>query len=130
MGRAGLRCILARDLTDAHGRYDPATGYTPDQMRPYALTYNLSVQRMLARDYTIEVRYMGSRGVHLLVQQQLNRISPVTSTRNIPTFLAKPSAADLAALTLTPSALQATPSNAWRPSASALRPTSTAATRR
>lgn len=30
--RAGLQCILARDLTDAHGRYDPTTGYTPDRM--------------------------------------------------------------------------------------------------
>jgi hypothetical protein len=28
---AGLRCILARDLTDAHPGYDPATGFTPDR---------------------------------------------------------------------------------------------------
>jgi hypothetical protein len=27
---AGLRCILARDLTDALTRYDPKTGFTPD----------------------------------------------------------------------------------------------------
>jgi trehalose utilization protein len=27
---AGLRCILARDLTDAHPGYDPATGLTPE----------------------------------------------------------------------------------------------------
>ena len=32
MTRAGFTCILARDLTDAHGRYDPASGYTPDRM--------------------------------------------------------------------------------------------------
>ncbi|MBI4326062.1 MAG: NPCBM/NEW2 domain-containing protein [Chloroflexi bacterium] len=31
MTRAGFNCILARDLTDAHGRYDPAHGLTPDQ---------------------------------------------------------------------------------------------------
>jgi hypothetical protein len=27
---AGLHCILARDLTDAHPGYDPAIGFTPD----------------------------------------------------------------------------------------------------
>ncbi len=31
MSRAGFQCILARDLTDAHGRYDPIKGITPDQ---------------------------------------------------------------------------------------------------
>jgi hypothetical protein len=30
MSQAGFTCILARDLTDAHGRYDPAHGVTPD----------------------------------------------------------------------------------------------------
>lgn len=89
------------------------SGYTPDQMRPYALNYTLSVQRLLGKDYTIEARYIGSRGVHLLVQQQMNRVSPVTASRNIPTFLTKPAPSELAALTLTPSALQAAPSNMW-----------------
>lgn len=28
--RAGFQCILARDLTDAHARYDPAAGVTPE----------------------------------------------------------------------------------------------------
>ena len=30
MSEAGLFCVLARDLTDAHGRYDPSRGITPD----------------------------------------------------------------------------------------------------
>ena len=87
------------------------SGYTPDQTRPYALNYTVSVQRLLGRDYTLEARFVGSRGVHLLVQQQLNRSSAVTAARNIPTFLAKPGSADLAALTLTTGALKAIPSN-------------------
>ena len=89
------------------------SGYTPDQTRPYALTYTLSVQKLLGRDYTLEARYVGARGVHLLVQQQLNRSSAVTASRNIPTFLTKPTASDLAALTLTTGALKAIPSNTW-----------------
>jgi NPCBM/NEW2 domain/Chitobiase/beta-hexosaminidase C-terminal domain len=31
MTRAGFRCLLCRDLTDAHGKYDPSAGITPDQ---------------------------------------------------------------------------------------------------
>ncbi len=30
MKSAGLRCFLARDMTDAHPGYDPARGFTPD----------------------------------------------------------------------------------------------------
>jgi nicotinamidase-related amidase len=30
MTEAGFRCVLARDLTDAHGLYDPVKGITPD----------------------------------------------------------------------------------------------------
>ena len=30
LSRAGFQCILARDLTDAHAKYDPAAGVTPE----------------------------------------------------------------------------------------------------
>ena len=30
MKSAGLQCVLARDMTDAHPGYDPARGFTPD----------------------------------------------------------------------------------------------------
>ena len=30
MKEAGLRCVLARDMTDAHPGYDPSRGFTPD----------------------------------------------------------------------------------------------------
>ena len=30
MKAAGLRCVLARDMTDAHPGYDPSRGFTPD----------------------------------------------------------------------------------------------------
>jgi hypothetical protein len=87
------------------------SNYIPDQLRPYALNYTLSVQRLLGKDYTLEARYLGSRGVHLIVQQQINRTSPVTAAQHIPTFLTMPSAADLAALTLTTGDLKAIQTN-------------------
>jgi hypothetical protein len=77
------------------------TSYNPDQNRPYGISYTLSVQRLLGKDYTLEARYIGTRGVHLYVQDQLSRYATVTPTRNIPTYLALPSPAQLAALPLT-----------------------------
>ena len=52
-------------------------------------------------DYTLEVRYLGTRGVHLLVQNQMFRFPLVTETRNLPTYLQAPSQAELNALPMT-----------------------------
>jgi hypothetical protein len=76
------------------------SSYIPDQKLPYAINYNLTVQHVFAKDYTVDVGYIGTKGVHLITQQQLNRPSPVTATQNLPTFLSTPSAATLAALPL------------------------------
>jgi len=82
------------------------SSYSPDQTRPYAINYTLAVQRLLGKDYTLEARYLGSRGVHLYVQELLNRTSAVTAAQNIPTFLTAPSASQLAALPWTLGALK------------------------
>ena len=82
------------------------SSYTWDQNRPYALTGTLGVDRLLGKDYTLEARYVYTKGVHLYVQDRLNIVSPVTATRNIPTYLSMPSAAQLASLTTTLGALQ------------------------
>ncbi len=82
------------------------SAYTPDQIRPYAINYTLSIERSLGKDYTFEARYVGTKGVHLFVQDQINRITNVTSSYNIPTFFSMPSAAQLAGLGLTLQGLQ------------------------
>ena len=56
------------------------SSYIPDQKLPYAINYNLTVQHVFAKDYTLDVGYIGTKGVHLITQQQLNRQSPVTAT--------------------------------------------------
>jgi hypothetical protein len=81
--------------------------FIPDQKLPYSINYNLSVEHVFANDYTINVGYIGTKGVHLITQEQLNRQSPVTATQNIPTFLSTPSAATLAALPITLGQLRA-----------------------
>jgi hypothetical protein len=93
-------------LTPADARASTAY-YIPDQTLPYALNWNLGVQHVFAKDYTLEVRYLGTRGVHLLEQVQLDRKPPVTSTEDIPTFMSAPSAATLASLPLTVGAIRA-----------------------
>jgi TonB dependent receptor len=85
--------------------------YTFGGDRPYALTGTLGVQRLLAKDYTLEARYVYTKGVHLWNQTQLNQISKVTPTDYIPTYFTNPGAAAFAGLTTTLASIQAKPNN-------------------
>jgi hypothetical protein len=75
--------------------------YVPDQKLPYTMSWNFGIQRVIARDYTLDVRYVGTRGVHLFVQNRINVQAMVTPTHYLPTYLAAPSQAQLDALPLT-----------------------------
>lgn len=73
-------------------------GLVPNQKLPYSETWNFGIQHVFANKYTFETRYVGTRGIHLPVQDQLN-LSPVVSSSNyIPTFLSTPTAAQIAAI--------------------------------
>lgn len=61
--------------------------FVPDQKLPYSETWNLGVQHVLAKSYTVEARYLGSRGIHLPVQDRLNRQAVVGPDNFLPTFL-------------------------------------------
>lgn len=74
------------------------SAYTWDQDRPYAINGTLGVQRLLGKDYTIEARYVYTKGVHLYVQDRLNVAAQVTPSNFIPTFFSMPSAGTLASL--------------------------------
>lgn len=97
-------------LTQAEARA-ATSSYIPDQVLPYSIQWNFGVQHVFAKDYTLEVRYLGTRGVHLLVQNQMDRVAPVTADRNLPTYLQMPSQAQLDSLPLTLAALQKIPNN-------------------
>jgi len=96
-GGAGLTPAKARSVTSA---------YFPDQNLPYSINYTLSVQHVFANNYTLEVRYVGTRGVHLVFQEQLNKYTNITPTQNIPTYLAAPGLSTLASLPYTVGALR------------------------
>ncbi|MDP9113908.1 MAG: carboxypeptidase-like regulatory domain-containing protein, partial [Acidobacteriota bacterium] len=99
----------------ANGGLQPSTGFTTyttaaaaqaatanykqDQYRmPYALNWSIGIQHVFHDDYTLEVRYLGTRGVHLPTQSQINEGAVVTPSLNIPTFLTMPTSQTLAAL--------------------------------
>jgi hypothetical protein len=71
------------------------------QKLPYSETWNLGVEHVFGKKYTAEVRYVGTRGIHLPVQQQINVQPRVTSSLFLPTFLTAPSQATLDGLTTT-----------------------------
>src|SRR5207302_5347843 len=74
------------------------SSYIPDQVLPYSIQWTLGVQQQVHNDYTVEVRYLGTRGVHLLVQNQMLRFAAATPAHALQTYLTRPSQATLDAL--------------------------------
>ena len=82
-------------------------GYIPNQKLPYTETFNIGIQHMFANKYTLDVRFVSTRGIHLPVQDQLNKTSVVTAGNSLPTYFVAPSQATLDALPLTLADLKA-----------------------
>ena len=87
-------------LTPAQARA-ATSSYIPAQELPYALQWNIGVQHVFAKDFSMEVRYLGTKGVHLDMQTRPTTFSPVTPTHSLPTYLQSPGQAVLNALPLT-----------------------------
>ena len=62
------------------------SAYLPNQTLPYAETYTLTVQRTFGSNYTAEVGYVGTRGIHLATQDQINVQPKATALNQLPTF--------------------------------------------
>jgi hypothetical protein len=77
------------------------SSYIYDQNLPYSLNWNVGVQHVFGNDYTLEVRYLGTKGVHLFTQSRINSIPKITPSLYLPTYLQMPSLATLAALPVT-----------------------------
>ena len=74
---------------------------------PTAIQWTLGVQHSFGSAYTVEVRYVGTHGYHLNVQEQINRAARVTATQFLPTYLTAPSQATLDASTISLASLLA-----------------------
>jgi Carboxypeptidase regulatory-like domain len=81
-------------------------GYVPNQTRPEAVQWNVGFQRVFWNDYTFESNYIGTHGVYLPVQIQLNRQPVVNASNALPLYYSMPSQGTLDSLTNTLSGLQ------------------------
>lgn len=72
----GVPCV-----TDLAAQRAATSAYMPNQIVPYAETWSVGVQRVFASNYTAEVRYVGTRGIHLPTQIQLN-VQPRVNASN------------------------------------------------
>ena len=87
-------------LSQAEARAATAA-FIPDQKLPYSIQWNFGIQHQFLNDYTFEARYLGTRGIHLDVQQRINEGAGVTAATALPTFFTQPTSAQLAGLTRT-----------------------------
>jgi hypothetical protein len=94
-------------LDEATARANTSNWIPPQVRWPYSINWNLGAQHSFGKDFTAEIRYVGTRGVHLDVQNRINRRSLVTPQAFLPTFLQQPSQSELDALTTTLAGLKA-----------------------
>ena len=94
-------------ITDPASARQSTSAYIPNQTLPYSETWTAGIQHIFANKYTLEVRYVGTRGIHLPVQTRLNIQSPVTPTSYLPTFTTNPGQAYLDSLGTTLAGLKA-----------------------
>ncbi len=62
----------------------------PKQKWPYSIQWNLGVQHAFGKTWTADVRYVGTRGIHLNVQDIITQGSLVTPTSFLPTYIQNP----------------------------------------
>jgi hypothetical protein len=90
-------------------RFFTANHVFVDQLSPKTISWTLGVQHTFAQDYTVEVRYLGTRGIHLDTQQRINVQPKVNSTDFLPTYTSNPGQAALDALPITLTQINANP---------------------
>jgi hypothetical protein len=74
----GVPCV-----PDLASQRAATSAFLPNQFVPYAETWSLGVQRVFASNYTAEVRYVGTRGIHLPTQVQINVQPKVTADNQL-----------------------------------------------
>lgn len=83
------------------------TAWISNQQVPYSIVYSLGFQRQFLSDWSLETRYLGTRGVNLPTQNRINVRNRITDTEFLPTYFQRPSQATLDALPLTLDTLNA-----------------------
>jgi hypothetical protein len=74
LGGGGLLQINVPPVSQADARASTGS-IILDQVAPKTYTWTLSIQREIAKDYVLELRYLGTRATNLPVQSRLNTIT-------------------------------------------------------
>lgn len=69
------------------GARSATQSFIVDTVHPVTYTWSLGVQHEFLRDWLVETRYVGTRGLRLPVQSRLNAGVPIPSNRRLPTYL-------------------------------------------
>ena len=86
--QGGLPAQISNAIfTDPAQERTAISAYIPNQILPYSEQYTLGVQHVFAHDYTAEVRYVGTRGIHLDTQVEINSQDAVTPANQLPVNL-------------------------------------------
>ncbi len=90
LAAGGLLDVHVPPSTVAQARA-ATSGLIVDQVQPKTLTWSLSFEREFARNYQIEVRYVGTRGLSLPVQLRQNAITVFEKHPNLalPTYFTR-----------------------------------------
>ena len=109
LANGGIRPDQRPDELDEEAARSLTSAYIPDQHLPYSLQWNFGVERVVAEDYTLSVRYLGTHGVRLFTQTILPLVARANPQRSLPTFYQRPTQSELDALTLTLADIDAQP---------------------
>ncbi len=102
LAHGGLPSNQPQPFTNADDARSATGAFIPNQSLPYSESWNLGVQHMFAQKYTLEIRYVGTKGIHLPVQTRLNRQQKASlQTGYLPTYLQSPGQSVLDSLPLT-----------------------------
>ncbi|HVN19419.1 MAG TPA: carboxypeptidase regulatory-like domain-containing protein [Dongiaceae bacterium] len=85
-------------LSKADALANTANWIPTKEKDPYSINWNFGIQHSFGKNYTAEVNYVGTRGIHLPLQDISNLVSVVTPATALPTYLQAPDQATLDAL--------------------------------
>jgi len=85
-------------LSKADALANTANWIPNKEQDPYSINWNFGVQHSFGKNYTAEINYVGTRGVHLPLQDIINLASVVTPATALPTYIQAPDQATLDAL--------------------------------
>ncbi len=101
LAKGGLPSLQPLPFTDPADARAQTAAFIPNQSLPYSETWTAGVQHQFAGKYVLDVRYVGTRGIHLPVQTRLNRVTKNSATQFLPTYVNNPGQAVLDSLSTT-----------------------------